>query len=129
MNGFLNNPAFRVIGKNQNQLESDLIYASDSGELYVVPANFVTDWASIPRVFWLVCSPLDEARLAGTLHDWLYSLKGEAPYNLSRKECDDLFKEALKYDIPPSPYWRRVVMWACLRIFGSFAWKNKKIFI
>jgi hypothetical protein len=47
----------------------------DNGYLLVdisVPAGFESDYASIPRVFWMVWGP-DQAAEAAVIHDWLYA--------------------------------------------------------
>lgn len=123
MAGFQNNPYFKIIGKNKYQLGEDLIYLDENNELYLVPKGFKTDWATIPRFLWFITSPVDDARLSATLHDWNYSLKGST--GISRKKSDELFKESLKYDIPPSPEWKRILMYLTLRLFGSIAWNKK----
>jgi hypothetical protein len=38
----------------------------------VVPKGFVTDFASVPRIFWPILPPDDEYLLAAIVHDWLY---------------------------------------------------------
>jgi hypothetical protein len=46
--------------------------AEGSGDTIVVPAGFETDFASIPRVLWIIEPPLGDAGKAAVLHDYLY---------------------------------------------------------
>ena len=78
------------------KLLSPLIYYSKStNSKFVAPAGFVTDGASIPKVFWsIIGSPFTGKYLHGAvIHDCLYSKKH---YNfISRKYADNLFLEIM----------------------------------
>jgi len=98
--GFQNNPAFRRvshINKNAILLE-DLTYISGTGEVIVVPLGFETDWASIPWIFWNIPGFDSDgpAAIPAILHDFLYKLRGGDPYGKNRRQCDDLFLEAVQ---------------------------------
>jgi hypothetical protein len=56
-------------------------YTDPNGKLWVVPTGFVTDGASIPRIFWtLVGAPYEGAyREAAVVHDFLCDTKSQ-PY-------------------------------------------------
>lgn len=118
--GFATNPPFEWDSKGyEAQLRDDLIYVSKKGKIYVVPNRFRTDYASIPRFLWSISSPYDpENRLPAVLHDYLYGLRGGDPYDLSRKECDLLFLEAL--ESCGQSYWKRHAIYQAVRIFGGF---------
>lgn len=119
--GFLTNPALRWTGyrDEQQELIEPLIYRSGKGELLKVPAGTITDYASIPRVFWNLkgFSPTGDAKFPAILHDYLYSLRGSAPYFKTRREADDLLLEAMQL---VGVIWRRrqTIYWA-VRIFGG----------
>lgn len=55
----------------------------------VVPKDFKTDFASIPRVMWRVLPKSGKYDSAGVIHDFLY-YTGE----VSRKEADQVLVEA-----------------------------------
>lgn len=59
---------------------------------YVVPAGFVTDCASVPRVFWVLFPPWGRYSRAAVLHDYLY----RTPNKAQRKEADRLFRYVMK---------------------------------
>lgn len=44
-----------------------------------VPAGFVTDFASIPRAFWVVFPPTGKYGKAAVVHDYLYVMGGKIP--------------------------------------------------
>lgn len=57
-------------------------------EILVIPSNYKTDLASIPRVFWSFILPMkSELMSAAILHDFLY----EHPHGITRKDADDIF--------------------------------------
>ena len=98
-----------------------LSYIADSGHVITVRPGFVTDGASVPRLFWAYASPFSGAHApAAVLHDALYS----SHYALDRDVCDQIFYEAL-LSLPV----RRTKAWAMyrsVRAGGWIAWKNKQ---
>jgi hypothetical protein len=56
-----------------------------------VPPGFVTDFASIPRIFWSVLRPDGEYAYAAVVHDYLYWTQTR-----SREEADDILKMAME---------------------------------
>lgn len=72
-------------------LDAPLVYWSDLLQVeIVVPAGFVTDYASVPRVVGAYLLVGGKGKRASVVHDWLYSC---ATY--AREICDQVFKEAL----------------------------------
>jgi hypothetical protein len=80
------------------RLNVPLVYEIDTGRLIEVPQGFVTDGASVPRVFWSVLPPWGRYSRAAVLHDLLCALldKGtphdEAP---TRRDADAIFFDAM----------------------------------
>ncbi|MEQ9728501.1 DUF1353 domain-containing protein [Pseudomonas sp. WHRI 8822A] len=87
-------------------------YLDPGHGLVTVPAGFISDFASVPRL------PLTYALLgayghaAAVLHDWLYSTT-----TLSRAEADRVFLNALRSS--GIARWRAWLMYAGVRIGGS----------
>lgn len=107
--------------------------AATSPEAIVVPAGFVTDFASIPRALWSIFPPLGPWARPAIVHDFLYATKGTCRWEgvtrlegrlepLTRGEADDVFREAMAALEPPVPAWRRAVMWAAVRAGGWMGW-------
>jgi hypothetical protein len=109
-------------GRGTWRLLSPLEYLSDllKGKL-TVPAGFVTDFASVPRLpiaFWFLG---DRANEAATLHDWLYtSDNGKHPV-ASRSIADAILKEATVAQ--GCPQWVAFFLWLGVRIGGASHWK------
>jgi hypothetical protein len=84
-----------------------------SGRAIWVPATYVTDFASIPRVGRWLIPPFGRHAIAAVVHDWLYSV-GEPG---RRGEADDVFREAL--DELGVDVVRRNVMHRAVSSFGA----------
>lgn len=96
-------------------LTKDFRYSSSYG-LITVPAGFITDGASIPKMFWSVLSPFGDYFAAAVVHDYLYSPRNET---YTRKESDLIFKEAM-FNIGV-PWYRRELIFRAVRMFGGIA--------
>ena len=76
-----------------------------------VPADYVTDLASVPRVLWSIFPPHGRYAKAAIVHDYLYSNA------LGTKQwADSVFLEAMT--VLNVPRWRRTVMYLAVRLFG-----------
>lgn len=62
----------------------------DGQRIHVVPAGFVTNFASIPRPARILITGHGKDRFAATLHDYLYFIKYD------RRKADALFLRAMK---------------------------------
>lgn len=116
-----------------------------NGRQHEVPALFVTDFASIPRVVptllvglvawglqawfdgplawilaallvaWAGLSPFGSHQWAATIHDWNYW-----SHTVTRAEADKAFLDGMRD--AGTPLLRRWAMYAAVRLFGGFAW-------
>lgn len=99
-----------------------------------VPEDFTHDFASVPRVLWMLISPLDLG-VASIFHDWLYRKGGrvttlrwdradgrwdpvEEPW--SRRYADELFARMMREH--GVPRWRRRVAYLAVRFAGGRHW-------
>jgi hypothetical protein len=92
-------------------LDEELVW-DDGTTRIVMPVGFVTDFASIPRLFWSISSPWDDHMKAAICHDYTYTQA-----IMSRKECDDLFYRQMK-QLGVSLIRRLSVYWST-RLFGG----------
>lgn len=91
--GFTNDLVVKLLhedGQGSWEVMLDLKYITNSGKLLTVPAGFVTDFASVPRLPFIYAMYGNRAHKAAVLHDWLTCYE-VAP----RREADDLFLEAM----------------------------------
>jgi hypothetical protein len=83
----------------------------------VVPAGFVTDFASTPRALWSVIPPTGLYQLAAVVHDFLYWDQG-----CTREQADAIFRVAMaESNVKPV---ERDIMWQAVRRFGQSAWND-----
>lgn len=84
-----------------------------------VPAGFVTDFASIPRLIWWFVSPWGKHGRAAVLHDFLYwSQTG------SRRYADGVFLAAMSE--AGQLLVVRYLMFSAVRLFGWLAWTGNE---
>ncbi len=103
------------------ELVGDYVY--QIGEYSIrVPKGFVTDYASIPRIFRPIVLPYGKHSGASVVHDYLYS-KG-CDLDIERKKADKIFFEILKEE-GVNPILARL-MYVAVRIFGKIRYKIKK---
>lgn len=105
-------------------LDRPLVW-NDGKRRFAVPAGFVTDLDSVPRlpVIWLLLK--GRSRAAAVLHDWLYS-EGL----VSRREADAIFFAAMKATAPAAPVWMTGLPWLwairlCIRLWWVWLWLQR----
>ncbi len=94
--------------------------SKESDEIIEVPSGFITDFASIPRIFWNILPPAGKYGKAAIIHDWLYRRLGLGVY--TRLESDNIFLEGMK--VLKVNIITRYIMYIAVRIFGYFTWKR-----
>jgi hypothetical protein len=88
-------------------IEERLVYESDLWpDLIIVPAGFVTDLASIPRIFQSLIPKIGKHALPAIVHDYLCRLDG-----FDRRLADRIFLEAMK-ERGVNRIRRRLMYWA-----------------
>lgn len=122
-------------GRSLWALQRPLVYTTGPppGETITVPAGFVTDLASIPRVVWSFYPPDGPWVKAAVVHDFLYYTQGDGIWGktvgvppgrrYSRRESDAIFWEAMA-DLGIGR-WGRFVIWAAVRLGGWIGWARK----
>ena len=99
-------------------LDQALVYQSDVARCTIaVPAGFVTDFASVPRVPIAFLLAGDTASKPACVHDYLYATGA-----LPRDVADAVLREAALIDGVPS--WRAAILWAGVRAFGASHFKD-----
>ncbi len=87
-----------------------------STEIITVPKGFVTDLASIPRIFWSAFPKTGPYMSAAMLHDYLYW-----DQRCSRAEADRIFDIEMKsYGVNDTS---RKLIFAAVSEFGAQAWE------
>jgi len=102
--------------KNLEQFEYH-VGSYPSKEVIVVPVDFITDFASVPRIFWAIISPIDKHAKAAVIHDYLYEVGC-----YTRKRSDEIFLEALNVlEVKP---WKRHCLFYAVRLFSWYRWNQ-----
>lgn len=86
-----------------------------------VPKGFVTDFASIPKIFWSVLPPDGSYVYAAILHDYLYWVQTR-----TRADADEIFRLAMRdFDVSSV---KIKAIYSAVRKFGGTAWRaNQKL--
>jgi hypothetical protein len=110
---------FTPFGDGQDSvLMADLKYQiGNTNYVIIVPAGFVTDFASTPRAIWAVLPPVGQYQLAAVVHDFLYWDQG-----CTREQADALLRVAMTESKVERA--KRDIIWEAVRKFGSTAWAD-----
>jgi hypothetical protein len=82
----------------------------------VVPAGFVTDFASTPRFIWWLYPPFGRYLKAAVLHDFLCSILG-----LEKRLVDAVFWTAMRAS--KCRWWEIFPIYYAVRVFGWIVYK------
>jgi hypothetical protein len=122
--GFLD---VRQLGHSRWMTLRPLTYDSDllAAHQIVVPAEFITDLSSVPRLPFAYMLTGDRARGPAVIHDWLY----QHPDWQNRTLADAIFQEAmgvsqLEFGFAAESWLIRKLMWAGVRAGGWYAWNH-----
>ena len=98
-------------------LLSELVYKTDlllpDYFRVVVPEEYRTDFASIPRFFWRLLPPTGRYMRAAVVHDWLCDVR---PPMCDSRVAAEVFREAM-VDLEVKP-WKIAVMVRAVLWFG-----------
>ncbi len=114
---FLDEPTLKVHGDDW-RLVLPLIYLRADYTAITVPAGFITDLASIPRLLHPLIPVNGRHRAAAIVHDYLY-----ATQTLTRAECDAVFLEAM--EACGVRWTQRWAMYSAVRAGGWVAWRQR----
>lgn len=120
MSQFTTNFKGELIGKNLwKNLEQFEYHVGDypSEEIITVPVDYVTNFASVPRIFWAIISPIDNHAKAAVVHDYLYDSG-----RYTRKRSDEIFLEAL--NVLDVKTWKKHCLFYGVRLFSWYRWNQ-----
>ena len=122
MSQFTSDLIVKPIGHNRWELVEGFIYhigSYPSENIIEVPPGFITDFASIPRIFWNILPPYGKYGKAAVIHDFCYAT---AAYE--REACDIIFLEGMK--VLGVSYCKRQTMYIAVSLFGWYAWNQHR---
>lgn len=109
-----------LVNGEKNELYQEYVYEINGYQIKV-PQGFVTDLASVPRIFWSIFPPFGKYTPAAIVHDFLYS-----KYNITginRTLADKIFLFIME-ELGVG-YLKRKAMYQAVRSFGERSWKAK----
>ena len=92
----------------------------DESDVISIPAGYITDLASVPRILWALFPPHGRYAKAAIIHDWLYDNALR-----TKKEADMIFLDGMT--VLGVPRWRRSLMYAAVRLFGRGKYRSENI--
>ncbi len=96
----------------------------------VVPQGYLTDGASVPRVFWSFFPPWGRYGHAAVLHDWLCEYlgywDGDNWTRISRKEADNILNDAMK-ELGVSKA-TRVTMYTAVKLYTTLSGETEQTY-
>ena len=108
-----------INGTSWELMETFEYYLENGEEIVRVPKGFITDFASIPRLFWsFIGHPTGRYGKAAIVHDWCYFKRV-----FTRKKCDQIFEEAM--EVLGVNWFKRKAMYFSVRAFGWIPWRKK----
>jgi hypothetical protein len=115
---FVNNPKVSICEESGKwKLEESLIFALTDYKFIIVSQGFITDLASIPKIFQSFVSVNGKHRRAAIIHDWLYVTQ-----KVTRKEADLIFLNAMKIEKVSKA--QILLMYLAVRVGGYFPWRK-----
>lgn len=110
---FPNNLDAEYIDGENWKLINDFSYIDrDDGEI-LVPSGFITDFASIPKIFWSAFGAPSNYAPSATIHDYICRNK-----IFDRKKCDKIFYRAMIDSYVN--YITAVTFYSAVRLYSNF---------
>jgi hypothetical protein len=93
-------PASKALGGDYWRVLTPFSYMIKPGTWVGVPAGYLTDGASVPKIFWNIIPPWGIYGQAAVVHDllceYLTVLENGRPVAISRAQCDSILNEAMR---------------------------------
>lgn len=105
-------------------LSHRLVWQDSDGKVsstIVVPAHFVTDYASVPKCLRDLLVDADESKRPFVLHDWLYCSNKRG--SMTRAEADALLRKAMVED--GHGKLKALTYYTGVRVGGWMYWQKK----
>lgn len=100
------------------EVTEDCEVTNITGEKFIIEAGYISNFASVPRVFWSIIPPHGRSANASIVHDYMY--EHVMDYRLL---VDFFFFRNLLNDVPE---WQAVLMATIVRLRGKKRWDGFK---
>lgn len=99
-----------LLGADYWRVVSPFSYMIKPDHWVSVPAGYLTDGASVPKLFWNIIPPWGLYGQAAVVHDilceYLTIVVNGLPVAISRAQCDEVLNESMRYLGVPT--WKRL---------------------
>lgn len=93
--------ASKALGIDHWRVLTSFSYKIDNDSWITIPAGYLTDGASVPRLFWNIIPPWGKYGQAAVVHDllceYLMVVRNGRPERITRARCDAILNEAMTY--------------------------------
>jgi len=114
-------------GRREAVLTDDWLYHyKKDGRVFLVPAGYTTDFASIPMIARLVADQYGKHAEAAVVHDWLYAVgyKDPSTKDSTREDADEILLYAMEEQ---NVSWlTRSTIFRAVRLFGAKPFGSEK---
>lgn len=105
--------ASAILGADYWRVMNSFSYMLKPGHWVSVPAGYLTDGASVPKIFWNIIPPWGLYGQAAVVHDilceYLTIIVNGLPVAISRAQCDEVLNEAMRHLGVPT--WKRLMIY------------------
>lgn len=102
-------------------LVKDFLY-TDNGVQEIIPQGFVFDFASVPKLFWNIISPIELGDAGPLKHDWAYRTKKGTRAKVDRQLLLDMTADGISW-------WKRNAAYYLVRACGWASWGKSPVVI
>jgi len=92
---FATGPVLMYVGGGQYRTVGPTVYVGKD-DLFQIEADFPTDLASVPRLFWALLPPSGVYERAAVVHDWLCVHLAKGDCVASARDADGIFRRIAK---------------------------------
>jgi hypothetical protein len=107
------------------ELVDDVAVNLPFGKEIVIPAGYVTDFATVPQLFWSLCPPHGLAAMASIVHDYMYDnrlFEESMGERLARRYADLCFLVLMEKAKVPKV--QRLTYYYVVRAFALRWWRK-----
>jgi len=121
--------------KRKFVFHEDWYFELPNGKVVFIPKGFITDGASVPKIFWFILSHVGILLIPAILHDFAYKFRALILVNNDKMTFEIM--PVNKREKADTLFWYTAtwvngldainkVSWAFLRCFGMFAWNKHR---
>lgn len=117
MSSFTEDPVLTLLKKRRVKVYKTFTfyYKDKDGESVTIPEGYISDGATIPRIFWIFFPPIDDYAKAAIVHDYMYEHAIKTKKEADRALLNGML--ALK-----EPKWKCYLFYWCAVLVGRGAY-------